>query len=62
MEVKQVKLVFFSPTGTTQKVLESIAKGITVKDVEHINLTLPQGARQTIPPFSDEFVIMSKRR
>lgn len=58
MEVKQVKLIYFSPTGTTQKVLESIAKGITVEDVEHINLTLPEGAQQTIPPFSDELVII----
>ena len=58
MEVKQVKLIYFSPTGTTQKVLESIAKGITVEDVEHINLTLPEGAQHTIPPFSDELVII----
>ena len=29
MEVKQVKLVYFSPTGTTQKVLEGIAKGLS---------------------------------
>ncbi|MCP3871647.1 MAG: 4Fe-4S dicluster domain-containing protein [Desulfobacteraceae bacterium] len=58
MEVKQVKLIYFSATGTTQKVLESIAKGITGKDVEHINLTLPEGTRQTIPPFSDELVII----
>ena len=58
MEVKQVKLIYFSPTGTTQKVLESIAKGITVEDVEHINLTLPKGAQRTIPPFSDELVII----
>ena len=58
MEVKQVKLIYFSPTGTTQKVLESIAKGITVEDVEHIDLTLPEGAQQTIPPFSDELVII----
>jgi ferredoxin len=58
MEVKQVKLIYFSPTGTTQKVLESIAKGIAVEDVEHINLTLPEGAQQTIPPFSDELVII----
>jgi len=58
MEVKQVKLIYFSPTGTTQKVLESIAKGINVEDVEHINLTLPQGAEQTIPAFSDELVII----
>ncbi len=58
MEVKQVKLIYFSATGTTQKVLESIAEGITVKDVEHINLTLPEGTRQTTPPFSDELVII----
>ena len=58
MEVNQVKLIYFSPTGTTQKVLESIAKGITVEDVEHINLTLPEGAQLTIPAFSDELVII----
>jgi ferredoxin len=58
MVVEQVKLIYFSPTGTTQKVLESIAEGIAVEDVEHINLTLPQSARQIIPPLSDELVII----
>ena len=58
MEFKQIKLIYFSATGTTQKVLESIAKGIAVEDVEHINLTLPEGAQQTIPHFSDELVII----
>jgi ferredoxin len=58
MEVKQVKLIYFSPTGTTQKVLESIAHGITSEDAQHINLTLPEGARQTIPTFADELVII----
>jgi len=58
MEIKQVRLVYFSPTGTTQKVLESIAKGIAVEDVKHISLTLPEGAQQTVPPFSDELVII----
>lgn len=58
MLIKQVKLIFFSPTGTTQKVLESIAKGIAVEDVEKINLTLPQGAQQTLSPLSDELVLI----
>jgi ferredoxin len=58
MEVRQVKLIYFSPTGTTKTVLEGIAKGINVEDIEHINLTLPKEARQTIPPFSDELVII----
>jgi ferredoxin/menaquinone-dependent protoporphyrinogen IX oxidase len=58
MKFVQVKLIYFSPTGTTQKVLESIAKGITVEDAKHINLTLPDVAQQTIQSFSDELVII----
>jgi len=58
MDINKVNLIYFSPTGTTRTVLESIAKGVAVKDVEHINLTLPEGGRQTIPLFSDELVII----
>ena len=58
MEIKQVKLIYFSPTGTTQKVLESIAEGITSEEAAHIDLTLPEGVRQTLPPFSDDLVII----
>ena len=58
MEVKQVKLIYFSPTGTTEKVLESIAEGIAVEQIEHINLTLPESAQQIIPPLSDELAII----
>lgn len=58
MEIKRVKLIYFSPTGTTQKVLESIAKGIGAQDVGHFNLTMPEGARQDIPPLIDELVIL----
>ncbi len=58
MEINQVKLIYFSPTGTTQKVLESIAKGIAGASVEHINLTLPDNARQVFPPCADDLVIL----
>jgi ferredoxin len=58
MDVKQIKLVYFSATGTTKKILESIAKGLAAEDVEHINLTLPGGIQQSLPPFSDELVII----
>jgi len=58
MEIKHVKLIYFSPTGTTQKVLESIAKGIAIEDVKHINLTLQKELQQTISFFSDELVII----
>lgn len=58
MEIKKVKLVYFSPTGTTRKVLESIAQGITDQVVEHIDLTLPENAQKPLPPFSDELVLI----
>ncbi|MFH0784585.1 MAG: EFR1 family ferrodoxin [Pseudomonadota bacterium] len=62
MKVTQLKLIYFSATGTTQKILKSIvqgiAQGIAVEDVEHINLTLPEAVEQTIPPFSNELVII----
>jgi ferredoxin len=58
MEFSQLKLIYFSATGTTQKVLQSVAEGIAVEDVKHIDLTLPEGAQQTIPPFSEELVII----
>ena len=58
MKVKQVKLIYFSATGTTKKVLESIAQGLGAKDVKHINLTLPEEAQQIIRPFSDELVMI----
>lgn len=58
MQVNQVRLIYFSPTGTTRKILEGIARGIAVNDVGHIDLTLLGGAHQTIPRFSDELVII----
>lgn len=58
MNFKKVKLVYFSATGTTRKVLEGIAKGIAIDDVEHINLTLPENKQKTIGTFSDELVIL----
>lgn len=58
MEIQSVKLVYFSPTGTTQKVLESIGKAFDVKESDHINMTLPRGIPQVAQSFRDELVII----
>lgn len=58
MNINKVKLVYFSPTGTTQKVLESIARGIAGASVEHINLTLPEKAQQAVPDCTNDLVIL----
>lgn len=58
MDIKQVTLIYFSPTGTTRKVLEGIAQGIGVENIAHIDLTLPLEAHQSIPSLSDTLVII----
>ncbi|MDR3631606.1 MAG: 4Fe-4S binding protein [Desulfocapsaceae bacterium] len=57
MKIKKIKLIYFSPTGTTQKVLESLAKGFNAEHVEHYNLTLPDEGSSVIPSLSDELII-----
>ena len=37
MNVSSVKLVYFSPTRTTQKILEGIAQGTGIGPVEHLD-------------------------
>lgn len=46
MKIDSVKLVYFSPTQTTEKILKAIAKGIGVEKVQDINLTGPD----SVPP------------
>ena len=58
MEIKKVRLIYFSPTGTTGKIIESIAEGISIKQVEHMNLTLPQPKLQQSTCLSDELAII----
>jgi ferredoxin len=57
MKIRQVTLVYFSPTGTTRKVLEGIARGMNIGDVARVNLTPPDAAKETLSPLSDELVI-----
>jgi ferredoxin len=58
METKSIKLIYFSPTGATKKVLEGIAQGIVVEHVEQVDLTLPENYHQPIKAFSDELVLI----
>lgn len=58
MKANHVKLVYFSPTGTTQKVLKSIAQGIDPEEIESIDLTPPSAAEKAPLSFSDELVLL----
>lgn len=58
MNFNGVKLVYFSPTKTTQKILEGIAEGTEVGTVEHLDLTPPEAKTRDLDEMQDELVIL----
>lgn len=59
MEIKMLKLVCFSPTGTTKAVLKSIARGINHAKVELIDITKPIARELTLVTGNDELLIVA---
>lgn len=58
MKLVSVKLVYFSPTGTTKKILEGISEGLDIKNIEHISMTHPDAETKPVENFTDELVII----
>ncbi len=48
MNFNSAQLIYFSPTGTTRKVMEAIAQEARIAEVEHINLTLPDSINRKL--------------
>lgn len=42
MTADQTKLIYFSPTQTTRKIVSAIAEGLQAESAEHLDLTLPE--------------------
>ena len=58
MMIRSVKLIYFSPTKTTKRVLEGIAQGIQVDRIDHLDLTPPAEETQKFEEMEDEFVMI----
>lgn len=43
-----VHLVYFSPTGTTKKIVEAIASGFGAREIQRYDVTLPGSALETV--------------
>lgn len=56
--MKTVKLAYFSPTGTTRRVLESIASGLGATDVEHIDATRPEERNKPLRTADNEVLVI----
>lgn len=55
--MKDIDLVYFSPTGNTRKTLQTIAAGAQTQVIEH-DRTYPQGRREKLHFTKDSFVIL----
>jgi ferredoxin len=58
MKVDSVKLVYFSPTGTTKRIVEGVACGINHGKGERIDITLEEGRSRQIHTMGNELLIM----
>jgi ferredoxin len=59
MEIQSLKLVCFSPTGTTKKVVQSIAKGLNIEQVSSYDITKPKARENIIEAKEDELLIVA---
>ncbi|MCG6189445.1 EFR1 family ferrodoxin [Maribellus maritimus] len=58
MKIQSLKLVYFSPTGTTKSIIESIGKGVNLNHSEIIDITKPQIRQQPIKIKENELLIV----
>jgi ferredoxin len=63
----KIRLIYFSPTNTTKKVLQGIAQGIKAAAVAHLDLTppgcalacsTPESKSRALPPIHNELAII----
>ena len=55
MNFNAVRLIYFSPTKTTKKILEGIAQGTRVDKIEHLDLTPPESKTLELAELQDEY-------
>lgn len=59
MELQSAKLVYFSPTGTTKRVVQGIAQGLAAETVEHIDITTPVGRSRQLRVLERELLVVA---
>jgi ferredoxin len=58
MRIESLKLVYFSPTGTTKKIIEEISKGINYSSTEVVDITKPEGRKRQLRTSENELLII----
>jgi len=58
MSIESARLVYFSPTGTTQAVVRAIARGINHSNFEELDITRPDARVQPLQASDNELLII----
>ena len=59
MEIKSIKLVCFSPTGTTKAIVKAIAHGMNQSTVELIDITSSEARKQPLQTLENELLVVA---
>lgn len=59
MQIQTLKLVCFSPTGTTKAIIQSIARGINLSTVELIDITKPDARKQKLQRSENDLLVIA---
>ncbi|MTI84105.1 MAG: ferredoxin [Firmicutes bacterium] len=59
MKMKSLKLVCFSPTGTTKAVIQGIARGINQSTAELLDITKPEARNQQLQTSENELLVVA---
>jgi ferredoxin len=58
MKVETVRLVYYSPTETSKKIIEAIAEGVQYESLTRLDLTPPAAKTMKIEEFGDELTVI----
>jgi len=59
MKIQSLKLVCFSPTGTTKTIIQGVARGINQSAVELIDITKPDARKQQLQTAENELLVVA---
>jgi ferredoxin len=59
MKIESVRLVYYSPTQTSKRIVQDIAEGTQYKTVTHLDLTPPTARTMQIEEFKTELAIIA---
>lgn len=59
MKIQSLKLVCFSPTGTTKAVIQRVARGINLSDAELIDITKPKARMKPLQTAENDLLILA---